>query len=186
MGGINMPIVEYNSLNQMYPSGAMSENVKRLKDYDVFHCLLAGGVDRAAAVTKRVPSLPKDFLKWLEVCDGGMLFDTVMLCTKTHDVVLDLDFETYGDYYDTELRTSKGLSKDWFVFAVAIHGDVFFFDMGKRDGQVYQWDVEECKIYVTWQTFEDWLTSIIDEAITLIAEEQLEPLDIKLEVDDNG
>ena len=176
-----MPFINHNILKQMYPSGVMSSNAGRLKDYDVFHCLLAGGTDRAAAVTKRMSGLPAEFIKWLEVCDGGMLFDTAMLSTKSHDSTLGLYFETYGDYFAPELRQSKNLSDDWFIFAVAIHGDVYFFDMDKKDGRVYQWDVEERKIYKSWSNFEEWLTNIIDEAVSLIADEELEPLDIKLE-----
>jgi hypothetical protein len=163
----------------------MKENVRRLKDYDLFHCLLAGSAERADGVKKRVPDLPDDFLIWLDVCDGGMLFDTAMLTTKPHDVELDLSFETYGQYHTGEHRKERGLSDGWFVFAVAVHSDLFFFDMNKKDGQVYQWDIEERKIYAVWPTFEDWLTDQINEAVKLIADEQLEPLDIKLEVGGN-
>jgi len=178
-----MPFVNHKSLATTYTSGRMKENVRKLKDYDIFHCLLEGSTARATAVKKRIADLPKDFLKWLEVCDGGMLFDTAMLSTKPHDAELDLPFETYAEYQNAELRKDKGLSDIWFVFAVAVHSDVFFFDQNKKDGQVYQWDVEEQKIYTSWPTFEDWLTDQINEAVELIADEKLEPLDIKLEAD---
>jgi hypothetical protein len=163
----------------------MKENVRRLKDYDAFHCLLAGNSERAAAVKKRVAGLPAEFLKWLNVCDGGMLFDTAMLSTKPRDTDLALPFETYGNYYKAELRKEKSIQDGWFVFAVAVHSDLFFFDMGKKDGQVYQWDVEEREIYAAWPAFDDWLGDQINEAVTLIASEELEPLDIKLENDGN-
>ena len=180
-----MAFVKYEQLSQAYPAGRMKENVRRLKDNNIFHCLLAGNSERAAAVKKHEADLPNDFLKWLEVCDGGMLFDTSMLTTKAHDAGLDLSFETYGDYYKAELRKDKNLSNNWFVFAVAVHSDVFFFDMDKKDGKVYQWDVEEHKIYAAWPTFEDWLTDQINEAVELIAKKELEPLGIKLEVGGN-
>jgi len=180
-----MAFVNYEQLNHAYPAGRMKENVRRLKDYDVFHCLLAGNAERASAVEKRVSNLPKDFLKWLDVCDGGMLFDTTMLSTKSHDAELDLPFETYGNYHNAELRKEKGIHDDWFVFAVAVHSDLFFYDMGKKDGKVYQWDIEEHTIYAVWPTFEDWLTDQINEAVELIAKETLEPLDIKLEANGN-
>ena len=180
-----MAFVNYELLTQAYPTGRMKENIRRLKDFDLFHCLLAGSIERAAAVKNRVADLPEDFLKWLNICDGGMLFDTAMLTTKSNDTELDLNFETYGNYYDTELRKEKNISSDWFVFATAVHSDVFFFDMGKKDGQVYQWDVEERNIYAIWPTFEDWLTDQINEAVAFIANEELEPLDIKLEADGN-
>lgn len=176
-----MAFINYKLLDKQYSSGRMNENVQRLKDYDVFHCLLAGNSGRAAAVKNRMPGLPEDYLNWLEVCDGGMLFDTAMLTTQSYDAELDLSFETYGDYFNSELRMEKDLSDDWFVFASAIHSDVYFFDMSKKDGQVYQWDIEECKIYAIWPTFEDWFTDQVNEAIELIANEELEPLGVKLE-----
>ena len=177
-----MAFVNYELLNQAYTAGQMKENIRLLKDFDVFHCLLAGNAERADAVKKRVADLSGDFLKWLDVCDGGMLFDTAMLTTKSHDAELDLDFETYGNYYNVELRKEKNISDDWFVFAVAVHSDLFFFDMGKNDGHVYQWDIEEHTIYAVWSTFEDWLSDQIYEAIGLIADELLYPMIIKMEM----
>ena len=180
-----MAFVRYDLLEQKYTEGDMSENVRKLKAFDIFHCLLAGGSDRANAVRKRVPNLPQEFFEWLEMCDGGALFDTTLLCTKAYDAELDLDFETYGNYTSEDLRKEKNLSDNWFVFAAAIHGDIFFFDTDKNDGQVHQWDIEESKIYANWPTFEAWLTYIVDEAVALIANEDLEPLDIKLELGNN-
>ena len=180
-----MPFVDYKLLQNKYPSGRMKENVRLLKKFDVFHCLLAGSTEKAAAVKKRVSGLSEDFLKWLEVCDGGMLFDTTMLTTKTHDAGLDLDFETYASYCKSELRKDKNILDEWFVFAVAVHSDVFFFDMNKKDAQVYQWDIEEQKIYKSWSSFEDWLSDQISETVGLIAEEQLMPMGVKMEVSQN-
>jgi len=180
-----LPFINYSLLNQIYPSGYMNENIKLLKDFDIFHCLLAGSLDRSAAVKKRAANLPQDFLIWLEACDGGMLFDTTMLTTKTHDDALDLDFYTYGYFYKDKLIQCINLSKNWFVFAFAVHDDVFFFDIERNDGKVYQWDVEEKKIYAFWNTFEDWLSDQIHEAIGLIADELLFPAGIKLEVSEN-
>jgi len=180
-----MPFVDYGLLINKYPVGPMSENIQAIKEFDIFHCLLAGSIERANAVKQRVPDLPKDFLQWLEVCDGGVLFDTTMLTTKSYDAELDLDFETYGDYYDPDLRKDINIPDEWFIFAVAIHSDVFFFDMNKKDGQIYQWDVEEQTIYAEWASFEDWLTDQIHEAIELIADEKIKPLGVKLEVYNN-
>jgi len=181
-----MAFTNYQAMENKYPSGRMAENIRRLKDYDLFHCLLLGGADKAKSVKQRVSDLPFEFFEWLEVCNGGMLFDTAMLTTKSHDVELDLDFETYADYFNADLRKAKNISESWFVFAVAVHSDVYFFDRTKNDGKVYQWDLEEGEIYAVWETFEDWLTDQINEAIDLIADEQLEPLEMKLEVEDNG
>jgi hypothetical protein len=151
----------------------------------VFHCLLAGNAERVTAIKKHVSDLPGDFLKWLDICDGGMLFDTIVLTTKSHDDELNLDFDTYDNYYNAELRKEKNISDDWFVFAIAVHADIFFFDMGKKDSQVYQWDIEENRIYAFWFTFEDWLSDQIHEALGLIADEMLYPMSIKMEMIDN-
>ena len=176
-----MPFLDYGLAWRKYQTGRMHENVQRLKKYDQFHCLLAGNKDHAAMVRHRAAYLPADFLNWLEVCDGGMLFDTTLLSTQSRDAALDMPLTTYGALLDAELRKDRRLSDDWFVFAMAIHSDVFFFDQKKRDGKVYQWDVEELKIHATWATFEDWLTDQIQGAVGLIADGTLEPLGIKLE-----
>ena len=180
-----MPFVDYKLLQEKYPVGHMSKNIQLLMDFDAFHCLVAGSSDRCSAVKKRVNNLPEDFLKWLNVCDGGMLFDTTMLTTKMHDNTLDLDFFTYGNFFNEELRQSINFPKNWFIFAFAIHEDLFFFDIEKEDGYVYQWDVEEKTIYAFWNRFEDWLSDQIHEAIGVIADESLYPMSIKMEVPAN-
>jgi hypothetical protein len=176
-----MAFINYELLTKAYPTGRMKENVRLLKDFDTFHCLLAGNAEHAKTVKMRLSGFPKDFLKWLDVCDGGMLFDTAMLTLESHDAELNLPFETYSNYCNAELRKGKSIADDWFVFAVAVHSDVFFFDMSRRDGKVYQWDIEEHKIYAYWHTFEDWLGDQIHEAIGLIADGLLYPMVIKME-----
>lgn len=178
-----MAFINYQKVANKFISEQMKKNINTLKDFDVFHCLLDGDEHSATAVTKRVKGLPDQFINWIEVCNGGLLFDTVMLSTKSYDYELELPFDTYGEYFNIDLRKEYCLSDNWFVFAHAIHSDVYFFDMDKSDGQVYQWDVENFEIYAIWQTFNDWLTYLINEAVEMIAEEELEPLDVKLEFD---
>jgi hypothetical protein len=178
-------LANYDLLNLTYHSGQMKENVQLLKKFDAFHCLLAGNSERAAAVKKRVVNLSEDFIKWLEVCDGGMLFDTTILTTKSHDEELNLDFETYSSYYNAEIRKGIKITDDYFIFAVAVHSDVYFFDLKKKDGKVYQWDIEEKNIYTTWDNFNDWLIDQIQEAVGLIADDLLMPFQIKLEINED-
>ena len=180
-----MALVDYELLNQSYSSEQMKENINLLNEFDIFHCLLAGSQDRAAKVRKRISNLPEDFLKWLLVCDGGILFDTVLLTTKSHDADSGLYFYTYGDFFNAELRQKINIPDNWFVFAIAVHDDVFFFDMTKKDGKVYQWDIEEKTIYASWFTFEDWLSDQIHEAVGLIAERLIPPINIKMEKTEN-
>ena len=179
-----MPFVDYTLLSNKYRDGQMAENIQILEEFDVFHCLLSGSPEVANAAKKRIPDLPNDFLAWLEVCDGGMLFDTTMLTSKAHDSELGVDFYTYKHFVDSEVRQELNILDDWFVFAIAVHSDIFFFDNKKKDGKVYQWDVEDEVLYMEWETFEDWLNDQIHEAIDLIADEQLMPLSIKVGMTD--
>ena len=43
-------------------------------------------------------------------------------------------------------KSDRLLADGWFVFAVAVHSYVFFFDMDKKDGQVYHYLGEIQKI----------------------------------------
>ena len=181
--GYYMAFVDYTLLSNKYQTGKMAENLQLIIEFDIFHCLLAGSDTRANAVKSRISGLPNEFLSWLEVCDGGLLFDTTMLTTKTHDAELGLDFYTYGDFSNAEVRQELKLSEDWFVFAIAVHSDVFFFNKAKMDGKVYQWDVEEEILYAEWSTFEDWLSDQIQEAIEQIADDNILPLSIKMVID---
>ena len=170
----------YDSSPRCYDTGAMLENIAKLRYFDPFHCLLEGNEKRLNAVKKKVSGLPPDFLKWLNACDGGMLFDTTLLSTKPYIEELGLHLGAYSFYIKPEVRNSLNLSNDWFVFAVAIHSDIYFFDLAKSDNKVYQWDIEDKKTYTHWDSFEDWISDQINEAISLIAIEKLMPYSIKL------
>jgi hypothetical protein len=179
-----MLFVDYKLLSNKYQDGQMAESIQILEEFDVFHCLLAGSSDVANAAKKRIPDLPDDFFAWLEVCDGGLLFDTHMLTSKKRKDELGAEFYTFKDFANDELRQEFNLSSDWFVFAVAVHSDVFFFDTSKKDGKVYQWDVEEDVLYMEWNSFADWLSDQIHEAVEEIANENLMPLSIKMGMTD--
>ena len=175
-----MAFVDYTLLSRKYQTGLMAVNVQLIKEFDIFHCLLAGSTAHANAVKSRITGVPVEFLTWLEVCDGGMLFDTTMLTTKAYDDKLGLDFYTYDDFFIAQVRQELNLSDDWFVFAVAVHSDIFYFDNTKKDGKVYQWDVEDEVVYAEWVTFEDWMNDQIYEAIEQIADDNIMPLSIKM------
>ena len=177
-----MPFVDYELLSSKYPTVQMSEAINILKEFDVFHCLLAGSSERALAVTKRVQGLPKDFIKWLQYCDGGVLFDTIMLTTVSFDAELKTTFKTYGEYFKKEFKEFANIREEWFVFAIAVHSDLYFFDISKNDGKVYQWDIEELIIYAEWESFEDWLIDQINDAIEQIADDNLIPSALKVVV----
>jgi hypothetical protein len=175
-----MSFVNYDKLQMKYLDGRMRENVLRLQEFDVFHCLLASDENRAKAIRQRISNLPDDFCNWVDVCDGGMLFDTELLSTKTEDNDLELEFSTYAEYNKDAATGEQNIPGRVFVFAVAVHSDLYYFNLDNNNGAVYQWDVEEQDVYAEWGSFEDWLTEQIDEALDLIAREELDPLDIKI------
>lgn len=177
-----MSLIDYGRLLNVYSSGRMGENVRRLERYDLFHCLLAGSPEHVAEIKRRVACLPEDFLCWLKVCDGGLLFDTVMLTTRKIDPAApDAPLMTYNEFSDEGTKVAQGPSGNCFVFATAVNSDVFYFDVGKKNVRVCQWESEERVVCASWATFEDWLTDRINEAMELIARERLEPVGFKLE-----
>jgi len=180
-----MSLLNYNLLRNIYKYSQIGDVIMLLEEFDLFHLLLAGNSERTNAVKKRVPNLPVDFLKWLDVCSGGMFFDTTLLTTKAYDDELKLSFGTYSFYFNQEVKKELSLSDDWFVFAVAIHSDVYFFDIKKKDGKVYQWDIDEFKVYDIWDTFDDWLAEQLQEAIDLIADGIFQPYNVKVEMIDD-
>ncbi len=175
-----MSFMNLESAAAEYGSEPMKGNVERLTDFDLYHCLLQGSMHTAIQTLRRYPGLPADYLKWLKYCDGGLLFDTVLLSSKGHDDDLDLDFDTYEDMNSEEAKTGFALPEGYFVFAMRSYGDPICFNQKEKDGKVYLWDIDEQEFTDIWDSFADWLTEEIDDSVRLIADEALEPLEIKL------
>ncbi|MBR4550210.1 MAG: SMI1/KNR4 family protein [Oscillospiraceae bacterium] len=174
-----MSLMNLEKAAKKYESEPMKGNIARLIDFDRYHCLLAGKMTAALELQRRYPCFPSAFLEWLQLCDGGLLFDTVMLSSKGHDAALDLDFDTYEDFNSDRARAELGLPDGYVVFALRSYGDVLCFHAEKDDGKVYLWDVEEGAFSESWDTFADWITEEIDTGVRLIADEVLDPLSIK-------
>ena len=178
-----MSFANLEKLSAKFDSELMAGNLRRLLDFDVYHCLLAGSLSTSIKLQNKYRCFPADYLGWLTVCDGGLLFDTVMLSSVGHDAALDLDFDTYEDLNSAESMEAFGLPEGYVVFAMRSYGDPICFHAESKDGKVYLWDVEKQEFSDIWDSFEDWLTEEIDDAIELIAEDALEPLEIKLDGD---
>ncbi|MCQ2466619.1 MAG: SMI1/KNR4 family protein [Clostridia bacterium] len=176
-----MSCVNFEKYSNKYSEEPMKGNIERLVDYDLFHCLLKGGMSAGIKVAGTYKNVPKSLLDWIAICDGGQLFDTVMLSTKDHDKDIDLDFDTYEEINnDTELKSSMRLPDGYVIFAIRSYGDPICFSTTPEDDKIYLWDCENGEFSDIWETFEDWLTEEIDEGIHLIADDVLEPLNIKL------
>lgn len=163
-----------------YESEPMKGNIERLADFDAFHCLLSGSLETSIKLKEKYPCLPVEYLDWLKVCDGGLLFDTVLLSSKGHDDKLNLDFDTYEDMNSEDAHSEFNLPEGYIVFAMRSYGDPICFNSEDQGGKVYLWDVENGEFSDIWDSFADWLTEEIDDAIRLIAEDALTPLEIKL------
>ena len=180
-----MGFVNLARLKEKYTTGVMKDNVENLVDFDVYHCLLSGSMSASLKVKNLLGEVPKQFLDWVKLCDGGLLFDVVMLSTKEHDATLDLDFDTYEELNSDEAKANFALPEGFVVFAFRNYGDPLCFNVKENDDKVYLWNVETGEFDDIWDSFEDWMTEEIDDAIRLIAEDVLEPLGVKLGGEDD-
>lgn len=176
-----MGFVDLDKLAKKYTDGQMKENVDDLIEFDPYHCLLSGNIISSSKVQKLLGTLPDQFVQWLNICDGGMLFCTVMLSSKGYDSELDLEFETYEEANSQEAKDYFGLPKGFAVFAIKNYGDPLCFNVKENDGKVYHWNVDEKDFDEIWDSFEDWMTEEIVDALDLIAEDVLDPLGIKID-----
>lgn len=175
-----MGILDHQLLLRSFTSDVMKENVERLEIFNIYHCLRKSSFSSAIKAQEKLGKIPTSFLEWMKYCDGGLLFDTVMLSSKGYDEELDLDFETFDEYNTNDTKAEMALPDGYSVFAIRSYGDPICFNSETNDGKVYLWNIEKSIFEEIWDSFEDWLTDEIDSAIQLIGEEVLEPLEIKL------
>lgn len=175
-----MSFMNIEKAASVYKDEPMKGNMERLRDFDLYHCLLAGRLGTSLKLQEKYPCFPVAYLEWIKICDGGLLFDTVLLSSKGHDDSLDLDFDTYDDLNTDDVHAELGLPEGYIVFALRSYGDPICFNANEKDGKVYLWDVENGEFSDIWDSFADWMTEEIDDAIRLIAEDALSPLEIKL------
>lgn len=175
-----MGILDHQMLLRSFTSDVMKENIERLEIFNIYHCLRKSSFSSAIKAQEKLGKIPTSFLEWMKYCDGGLLFDTVMLSSKGYDEELDLDFETFDEYNTNDTKAEMALPDGYSVFAIRSYGDPICFNSETNDGKVYLWNIEKSVFEEIWDSFEDWLTDEIDSAIQLIGEEVLEPLEIKL------
>lgn len=175
-----MAFCNLDKMRDFYTEEPMKENVKRLMEFDLFHCLLAAKEDTLEEVKKTLSYMPRAYEQWLTFCNGGLLFDTVLLSTADYDEDTECSFDTYEEWNSSEARSEMGVPLGYEVFAFRSYGDPICFNTAEKDEKVYLWDVENEEFSDIWDSVEDWLIEEIDGGIQLIADEVLEPLDLKL------
>lgn len=181
-----MGFISYKKINKQLLSERMSENFDRLEDFDIYHCLLEGSISSTLKIQSLVGKLPQSFIEWLKICDGGLLFDTTILSSKDYDKDLDLPFGSIEEHNTNDSLLEYGIPEGYFVFAIRSYGDPICLKKGDDDEHVYLWNREENAFEEVWDTFEDWLTEEIDAGVQLIADDVLDPLEIKINGEDDG
>jgi len=179
-----MIFLDTEQLSAIFDDELTRESAERLETFDIFHCL-RGGASLAPMTHYWLGAVPESFRKWLRICNGGLLFDTVMLSFDSIDSSFDpeweLEFDTFDDYNTPEVRAEMALPDGYFIFALRSYGDPICFNInGEGDGRVYRWSIENAIFEEIWDTFEDWLADEIDCGIMLIGDEALLPLEIKM------
>ena len=180
-----MGFVDHAKLMRKYTTGLMEANVENLVEFDAYHCLISGSMSASLKAQNILGNVPQQFLDWVRICDGGLLFDTVLLSTKGYDAKLDLEFDTYEELNTDEAKANFALPEGFAVFGFRSYGDPLCFNVKEGDGKVYLWNVEAQDFDDIWNSFADWMTEEVEDAIRLIAEDVLEPLGIKLVGDDD-
>lgn len=180
-----MGFLNINKLYNKYNEEPMLGNVKRLDNFDDYQCLLSGSVSSSIKVKELFGRLPDEYLEWCKVCDGGLLFDTTLLSTKTHDSKLNLDFDSLFDINTDEFYEERGIPKEYGIIAIRSYGDLICISKESDDQRIFLWGIDEASFTEAWDSFTDWITEEIDDGVSLIAEGVLEPLAIKIGGDDN-
>lgn len=157
----------------------VTETIKRLQDFDEFHCLRDSSLLLAGKLSKIYGSAPEEYIKWMSVCNGGLLFDTELLSIDGMDKVIGIEFSTIEDYNTSEMLASVQLPEGYSVIAVRSYGDPICIT--KQDRKIYLWDCELGEFTDIWETFYDFLAEEVDTALELIANEDLEPIPLKLQ-----
>lgn len=176
-----MAIFNHLDLIKLFPDNGMLRDIaEKLEIYNVYHCLRKANIISVSKNRGKLGNIPESFFRWIKVCDGGLLFDTVMLSLNGYDRELDLNFETFDEYNSPDAKSMIRLPEEYLVFAIRSYGDPICFNSSTGDGKVYLWNMEQYSVEETWDSFEAWLADEIETAIRLVEEEVLDPLVIKL------
>lgn len=172
--------LDYLKMREEFKNNKMMlDCINNLEEFEEYHYLLVGNDDTKEEVIKQYNINNKEFEKWLKFCDGGILFDTVILSKQAIDNEKELEFDSYDEYNND--KESYGLEEKYCIIAFRSYGDIICINTEQNDEKVYLLNIETGEFDDIWNSFTDWITEEIDEAIKLIADDILEPLPAKLE-----
>lgn len=161
---------------------SLENSCELLCRFDLYHLLFKPLMSSSLKTAERFAFASDEYLKWCKFCAGGDLQVCELLGEKGLDKDTGLRYSTF-DEYEQESREA-GLPEDYFVFAVANFGDYYCFRKssdGTKDENVYQWGVHEGKVVLIWDSFSNWLSEQVNTWTEMIADDELDPIELKLE-----
>lgn len=163
--------------------------LKRLEDTQMYHLLRSSSISNGSKISNMLsgmsPENKRQYVKWMSVCDGGLLYETTLLSLNAYDPQLDMDFDDLES--NNTLQAYRELSlpeKGYFVIGMRSYGDPIC--LGMNDGKVYLYNLEEDDFTEIWDTFFDFLADETDEYMELLADGELDPIPLKLQGDDDA
>lgn len=178
MGYFNYEIAKEQFKNNEF----VLETIKRLQDFDEFHCLRDTVPHSLKSVSTILSNVPDEYFEWLSVCNGGMLFDTTLLSVDAHDPQIGLDFSTLAEYNTSSNKQGCILPDGYSIIALRSDGaPICVIDNWRLpiSSHIYLFD-EKGSITDIWNTFYDFLAEEVDTALELIANKDLEPIPLKI------
>lgn len=177
---MTMMKLEYSKMREEFKGNEMMlDCIENLQEFEEFHYLLASDENMKNNIVSQYSIKNEQLEKWLKYCDGGLLFDTVLLSKQAYDKEKDLEFDSYDDY--NKDKETYGLDEKFCIIGFRSYGDIICVNTEEHDNKVYLLNVETGEFDDIWDSFTDWITEEIDDAIKLIGEEALDPLPAKLE-----
>ena len=175
-----MGLLDYKKARERYINDKfMSQIIACLEDMDQYHLLRSSS---ANSIPFKLPDTAEEFKTWLSVCDGGLLFSTMLLGVDDYDEELDISFSTLQEWNTKQKRELLGLPEGYFIIALLNYGDPIC--LSSSDSKVYLWDSSEMAFTTVWDSFADFLADEYNTAVQMVEDDALEPVPLKMEEQD--
>lgn len=150
--------------------------LQRFNTYKNYCKLLNGTTNTYLQTCKELPHIPAQLNEWFKLFDGGLLFTTSMLSTRTKEPGVFNKLSSFVEINQDGYKEQNGLPDDVVCFAITNYGNYYCYISSENSGCIYEWDVEQRALTIKWNSFAEWLNEEIDFAIELINDGVLKPL----------
>ena len=176
-----MGFFDYKEAKELYRDNKrMLKIINCLEDLDQYHLLR--NMEGQGDYYKRIPAPVEEYKTWLTVCDGGLLFSTTLLSVEGSDLEMDLSFSTLQEWNTMQKHKTFRLPRGYFIIALLNYGDPIC--LSSSDSRVYHWDTEEKTFVTVWDSFADFLADECNTAVQMIEDDALDPIPMKMGVQD--